>query len=199
MKKVGKPLGYRPFRYDLNQILYNYMVEAMNKFKALDLVDSMSEELWKDVYNFVQEAVTKTIPKKKKCEKAKWLSEEVLQTVKKRREVKSKGERERYIKLNTDFQRTAQRDKKAFFSEQCIELEENNRRRKTRDLFRKVGDIKGAFCPKMSMIKDINYRDLVDAEEIKKRWKEYMEELYKKDPNELDYFNGVVSHPEPDI
>ena len=93
MKKVGKPLGYRPFRYDLNQILYNYMVEAMNTFKALDLVDSMSEELWKDVYNFVQEAVTKTIPKKKKCEKAKWLSEEVLQITEERREQKVKGER----------------------------------------------------------------------------------------------------------
>ena len=93
MKKVGKPLGYRPFRYDLNQILYNYMVEAMNKFKALDLVDSMSEELWKDVYNFVQEAVTKTIPKKKKCEKAKWLSEEVLQITEERREQQVKGER----------------------------------------------------------------------------------------------------------
>ena len=93
MKKVGKPLGYRPFRYDLNQILYNYMVEAMNTFKALDLVDSMSEELWKDVYNFVQEAVTKTIPKKKKCEKAKWLSEEVLQITEERREQKVNGER----------------------------------------------------------------------------------------------------------
>ena len=93
MKKVGKPLGYRPFRYGLNQILYNYMVEAMNTFKALDLVDSMSEELWKDVYNFVQEAVTKTIPKKKKCEKAKWLSEEVLQITEERREQKVKGER----------------------------------------------------------------------------------------------------------
>ena len=171
----------------------------MNRFEGLDLVNSVPEEVWTEVCNIVQEAANKTIPKKKKSKKAKWLSEEVLQTVKKRREVKSKGERERYIKLNTDFQRTAQRDKKAFFSEQCIELEENNRRRKTRDLFRKVGDIKGAFCPKMSMIKDINYRDLVDAEEIKKRWKEYMEELYKKDPNELDYFNGVVSHPEPDI
>ena len=113
--------------------------------------------------------------------------------------MKSKRERERYIKLNTDFQRTAQRDKKAIFNEECIKLEENNIRGKTEDLFRKVGDAKGAFCPKMSMLKDVNCRDLVDAEEIKKRWKEYMEKLYKKDPNELDYLNGVVSHPEPDI
>ena len=124
----------------------------MNRFKGLDLVDRLPEEPWAEIFNIVQEAASKTIPKKKKSKKAKWLSEEVLQTVKKRREVKSKGERERYIKLNTDFQRTAQRDKKAFFSEQCIELEENNRRRKTRDLFRKVGDIKGAFCPKMSTL-----------------------------------------------
>ena len=91
--------------------------------------------------------------------------------------MKSKGERKRHIQLNTDFQRIAQRDKKAFFNEQCIKLEENNRRGKTRELFRKIGDIKGTFCPKVSIVNDINSRDLVDTEEIKKRWKEYMEEL----------------------
>ena len=93
--------------------------------------------------------------------------------------MKSKGERERYIQLNADFQRTAQRDKKACFNEQCIKLEENNKRQKTRDVFRKIGDIKGTFCPKMGTVKDINGRDLADAEEVK-RWKEDMEELYKK-------------------
>ena len=97
--------------------------------------------------------------------------------------MKSKGERKRHIQLNTDFQRIAQRDKKAFFNEHCIKLEENNRRGKTRELFRKIGDIKGTFCPKVSIVNDINSRDLVDTEEIKKRWKEYMEELYKKDLN----------------
>ena len=107
--------------------------------------------------------------------------------------MKSKGERERCIQLNADFPRTVQRDK-AFFSEQCIKLEEDNRRGKTRDLFRKTGDIKGTFCPKMGTIKDINRRDLVDAEEIKESWKE----LHKKDPNEPDD-NGVLSHPEPAI
>ena len=132
---------------------------------------------WSSV--IVQEAENKTIPKKKKSKKAKWLSEEALQIAKERREVKSKGERERYIQLNADFQRAAQRDKKACFNEQCIKLEENNKRRKTSDVFRKIGDIKGTFCPKMGTIKDINGRDLVDAEEIK-RWKEYMEELYQK-------------------
>ena len=105
------------------------------------------------------------------------MSEEALQIAKERREGKSKGERERYIQLNADFQRTAWRDKKAFFNEQCIKLEEKNRREKTRDLFRKIGDIKGIFCSKMGSRKGINGRDQVDAEEIKKRWREYMEEL----------------------
>ena len=113
--------------------------------------------------------------------------------------MKSKGERERNIQLNADFQRTAQRDKKVFFNEQSIKLEENNRRGKIEDLFRKTGDIKGTLCPKMGTIKDINGKDLVDAEESKKRWKEYMEELYKKDLNEPDNYDGVVSHPELDI
>ena len=137
----------------------------------------MPEKLWTEVCNIVQEVANKTIPKKKKSKKAKWLSKEALQIAKERREAKSKGERERYIKLNEDFQRTARRDKKAFFNKQCIKLEENNRRGKTRDLFRKTGDIKGTFFPKMGTIKDINERDLVDAEEIKKRYKEYTEEL----------------------
>ena len=143
--------------------------------------------------------MNKTIPKKKKSKKAKWLYEEALQIVEERRETKSKGERERYSQLNTEFKRTARRDKKAFFNEQSIKLAENNRRGKTRDLFRKTGNIKEIFHPKIGTIKDRNSRDLVDAEEIKKRRKEYMEELYKKDLNELDYYDAVVSHPEPDI
>ena len=116
------------------------------------------------------------------------MSEEALQIAKERRERKSKGERERYIQLNADFQRTAWRDKKAFFNEQCIKLEEKNRREKTRDLFRKIGDIKGTLCPRMGTTKDRNGRDLVDTDEIKKRWKQYTEERYKKDLNELDYY-----------
>ena len=111
---------------------------------------------------------------------AKWLSEEALKIVEERREVKSKGERERYIQLNREFQRTAWRDKKAFFNEQCIKLEENNRRGKTSHLLRKIVGIKETFCPKMGKIKDRNSRDLVDTEEIKKRSKEYMEELCTK-------------------
>ena len=142
--------------------------------------------------------MNKIIPKRKNSKKGKWLSEEALQIAKERRKVKSKGEMKRCIQLNADFQRTAWRDKKVFFNEQCIKLEENSRKEKTRNLFRKIGDIKGTFFPKVDTIKDINDRDLVDAEEIKKRWKEYMQKLYKKDPNKLDYYDGVVSHPEPD-
>ena len=115
MKQVGETT--RPFRYDLNQIPYDYTVEAMNRFKGLDLVDRVSKELWMDVCNTVQEAVIKTIPKKKKCKKTNWLSEEALQIAEKR-EVKGKGEKERYTHLNAEFQRIARRDKKAFLSDQ---------------------------------------------------------------------------------
>ena len=130
----------RPFSNDLNQMAYDYIVEVMNRFKGLDLVDKVPEELWIEVCNILQEAVTKTIPKKKKCNKAKWLSEEALQIAEERREVKSKGERERYTQLNAEFQRIARREK-AFFNEQCKEIEENNRMGKTRDLFKKTGNI----------------------------------------------------------
>ena len=137
----------------------------MNRFKGLDKVNSVPEELWTEVHNIIQEAANKTILKKKKSKKAKWLSEEALQVAEERK-VKSKGERESYIQLIAEFQRTAQRDKKAFFNEQCIKLEENNRKGKTRDLLRKIGDIKGLFCPKMGTVKDRNGRDLVDAEMV---------------------------------
>ena len=155
------------------------MVEVTNRFKGLDLIDRVPEELWTEVHNIVQEAVTKTIQKKKKCKKAKWLSEAALQIVEERREVKGKGERQRYTQLNAEFQRIARREK-AFFNEQCKEIEENNRMGKTRDLFKKIGDIKGSFHAMMCMIKDRNSKDLTEAEEIKKRWQEYTEELYKK-------------------
>ena len=117
----------------------------------------------------------------------------------KRREVKSKGEKERYKHLNAELQRIARRNKKAFFSDQCKEIEENNKMGKTRDLFKKIRDIKGTFHARMGLIKDINGMDLTEAEEIKKRWKEYIEELCKKDLTEPDNYDGVVSHPEPDI
>ena len=122
MKKVGKTT--RPFRYDLNQIPYNNTIEFTNRFKGLDLIDRVPEKLWSEVRDLVQEVVIKTIPKKKKCKKAKWLSEETLKIAEKRREAKGKGEKERYKHLNAEFQRIARRDKKAFLSDQCKEIEE---------------------------------------------------------------------------
>ena len=135
----------------------------------------------------------------KKCKKAKWLSGEVLQIAVKRREAKSKGEKERYRHLNAEFQRIARRDKKAFFSDQCKEIEEKNRMGKTRDLFKKIRDTKGTFHAKMGSIKDRNSMDLTEAEDIKKRWQEYTEDLYKKDLHNPDNHNGVTILLEPDI
>ena len=130
-----------------------------NRFKGLDLLDRVPHELWTEVHDTIEETGIKTIPMEKKCKKAKWLSEEALQIVVKRREVKSKGEKERYKHLNADFQRIARRDKKAFLSDQCKEIEENNRMGKTRDLFKKIRDTKGTFHAKMDTVKDRNGMD----------------------------------------
>ena len=140
----------------------------INRFKGLDLLDRVPDELWMEVRDIVQETGIKTIPKKKKYKKAKWLSEEALQITVKRREAKSKGEKERYKHLNAEFQKIARRDKKAFFSDQCKEIEEKNRMGKTRDLFKKIRDTKGIFHAKMGSIKDRNGMDLTEAEDIKK-------------------------------
>ena len=131
-------------------------MEVRNRFKGLDLIDRVPDELWMEVHDIVQQTGIKTIPMEKKCKKAKWLSEEVLQIAVKRREAKTKGEKERFKHLNADFQRIARRDKKAFLSDQCKEIEENNRMGKTRDLFKKIRDTKGIFHAKMSSIKDRN-------------------------------------------
>ena len=129
LKKVGKTT--RPFRYDLSQIPYDYTVEVTNRFKGLDLIERMHEELWMEVCDIVQGAGIKTIPKKKKWKKAKWLPEKALQIAEKTRKAKGKGEKERYTHLNVGFQRIARRDKKAFLSDQCKEIEGNYRMRKT--------------------------------------------------------------------
>ena len=139
----------------------------------------MPDELWNEVRDTVQETGIKTIPMEKKCKKAKWLSREALQIAVKRREVKSKGEKERYKHLNAEFQRIARRDK-AFFSDQCKETEENKRMGKTRDLFKKIRDTKGTFYAKMGSIKDRNSMDLTEAEDIKKRWQEYTKKTVQK-------------------
>ena len=165
MKKVGKTT--RPFRYDLNQIPHDYTVEVTNRFKGLDLIDRVPEELWMEVRDIVQEVAIKTIPKKKNCKKAKWLYEKSLQIAEKRREVKGKEEKERHTHLKAEFQRIARRDKKAFLSDQCKETEKNNRMGKTRDLFKKI------FHAKMGTIKDRNGMDLTEADIT--RWQEYTE------------------------
>ena len=141
----------------------------INRSKGLDLIDIVPEELWTEVHDIVQQAVIKTILKKKKCKRAKWLSEVDLQTAEKRREVKGKGEKERYSHLNAEFQRIARRDKKAFLSDHCKEIEENNRMGNTRDLFKKIRDTKGMFHAKMGIIKDRHGMDLTEEEDIKKR------------------------------
>ena len=147
---------------------------------GLYLIDRVPDELWTEVRDTVQETGIKTIPMEKKCRKAKWLSEEALQIAVKRREAKSKGEKDRYKHLNAEFQRIGRRDKKPFLSNQCKEIEENNRMGKTRDLVKKSRDTKGTSHAKMGSIKDRNGMDLTEAEDIKKRWQEYTEELYKK-------------------
>ena len=152
-----------------------------------------------EVRDTVQETGIKTIPMEKKCKKAKSLSVETLQIAMKRGEAKSKGEKERYKHLNAEFQRIARRDKKAFFTDQCKEIEEKNRMGKTRDLFKKIRDTKGTFHVKMGSIKDRNGTDLTEAEDIKKRWQEYTEELYKKDLYDLCNHSGMITHLEPNI
>ena len=170
-----------------------------HRINRLDLIDRVPDELWTDVRDIVQETGIKTIPMEKKCKKAKWLSGEGLQIAVKRREVKSKGEKERYKHLNAEFQRIARRHKKAFLSDQCKEIEENNRTGKTRDLFKKIRDTKGTFHAKTGSIKDRNGMDLTEGEDIKKRWQEYTEELYKKELHDPDNHDGVINHLEPEI
>ena len=164
MKKIGETI--RPFRYDLNQIPYDFTLQVTNRFKGLDLIDRVPDELWMEVCDIVQETGIKTFPKKKKCKKAKRLSGEALQIAVKRKDVKSKGGKERYKHLNEEFQRIARRNKKAFLSNQCKEIEEKNRMGKTRDLVKKIRDTKGTFHAKMGSIKDRNGRDLTEVEGI---------------------------------
>ena len=172
-------------------------MEVTNRFKGLDLIDTVPEELWMEVYDVIQEAVIKTIPMEKKCKKAKWLSEEALEIAEQRREVNGKGEKERYTHLNAEFQRIARRNKKAFLSDQCKEIEENNRMGKTRDLLKKIRDSKGTFHAKMSTIKDRNDMELAEAQDTK-TWREYTEKLYKKDLHDPDNHNAVITHLQTD-
>ena len=157
----------------------DYTVEVRNRFKGLDLIDRVHEELWTKVPDVVREAVIKTIPNKKKCKNAKWLSEKALQTAVKRREVKSKGETERYTHLNVEFQTITRRDKNGFLSGQCKETEEKHRMGKTGDFFKKTRNTEGTFHAKMHTIKDRNGMDLTEAEDVKKRWQEHTNYIKK--------------------
>ena len=168
-------------------------MEVRNRFKGLDLIDRVSDELWNEVRDIVQETGIRTIPMEKKCKKAKWLSGETLQIAVKRREAKSKGAKEKYKQSQCRFQRIARRHKKAFLSDQCKQIEENNRMGKTRDLFKKIRDTKGTFYAKMGIIKDKNGTDLTEAKDIKKMWQEYTEELYKKGLQDQTNHDGVIT------
>ena len=156
-------------------------------------------ELWMGVCNIVQEVVMKTIPKKRNAKRQNGCLRRPYKQLRRKREAKGKREKERYIHLNAEFQRIARRDKKAFLSDQCKEIEENNTMGKTRDLVKKIRDTKGTFHAKMGTIKDRNGMDLTEAEDIKKRWQEYTGELYKKDLHDPDNHDGVITHLEPDI
>ena len=165
-----------------------------NRFKGLDLRDRVPDELWSEVRDNIQATGINTMPPKKKCKKAKCLSEKALQRAVKTRESKSKGEKERYTHLNAEFQSIARRDKKAFLSDQCKEIEENNKMGKTTDLFKKIRHTKGTFHANIGTIKDRKHMDLKEAEDIKK-WQEYhlplcIEELYKKDLHDLYNHDG---------
>ena len=179
-----------------------YTVEVTDRLKRLNLIDRVPEELWMEVHNIMQEIMIKTIPKKKKCKKAKWLPEEALQIAEKRRKAKGKGEKEIYTHLNGEFQCIARRDKIVFLSGQCKEIEENNRMGKTRDLFKKIRDTKGTFHANMGTTTERNSMDLTVAEDIKKRWQELYRTLKnytKKYLNDPDKHDGVITLLEPDI
>ena len=173
-------------------------MEVTNRFKGLAQIDRVPDELWTEVHDIVQEAGIKTISKKKKFKKAEWLPEEALQIAEKGRKASAKGEKERYIHLNAEFQRKQGEIRKPSSVINCKEIEENNRMRRTRDLFKKIRDIKGTFHAKMGTIKDRNGTDLTETEDVKERRQEYIE-LYKKDLHDPGNHDGVITHLEPDI
>ena len=168
-------------------------------FTWASFINRVPDELWTEAHDTVQETGIKTIPMEKKCEKAKWLSEEATQIAVTRKEVKSKGEKERYTHLNAEFQRIARRDKKPSSAINAKKQRKTIERERLEISSRKLRNTKEIFHAKMGSIKDRNDRDLTEAEDIKKRWQEYTEELYKKDLHEPDNHDGVITHLEPDI
>ena len=177
MKKVRKTT--RPFTYDLNQTPYDYTVAVRNRFKRLDLIECLKSYGWR--FGHYTGGSDQDHPQEKELQKIKCLTEEALQIAVKRREAKGKEEKERYTHLNAEFPRIARRDKRAFLGDHCKETEENNRMGKTRDILKKFRDTKGTFHAQLGTVKDRSGMYLTEAEDIKKRWQEYTEELYKKD------------------
>ena len=179
-------------------IPYDYTVEVRNRFKGLDLIECLMNYGWRFMPLYRRQE-SRPSPRKRNAKKQNGRLRRPYKIAVKRREVNSKGEKERYTHLNAEFQRIAKRDKKVFLSDQCKEIEENNRMGKARDLFNKIRDTKRTFHAKMGLIKDRNGRNLTEAEDIKKRWQEYTEELYKKDIHNPDNHDGVITHLEPGI
>ena len=197
LKKTGKIIG--PSRYDLSNISHEYTMKVKNRFEGLDLVDRIPEELWTEIRDIIKDEAIKNISKRKKQKKAKWLSAEALKVAEERRKAKGNGDEIKFSQLNAEFQRMARRDKEKHINEQCQEIEENNKKGRTRDLFKKINEFKGKFQAKWNMIKDKHGKDLTAKEDIKKRWHEYTEELYKKDSSITNTFEGMTTELEPDI
>ena len=188
LKKAGKTT--RPFRYDLNQIPYDDTVQERNRFKGLDLIDCQMKYGWRFMTLYRRQE-SRTSPQKRNAKRQNGCLRRPYKEL--RREAKSKGEKEIYTHLNAEFHRIARTDKKAFLSDQSKEIGGNNRNGKTSDLFKKIRDTKGIFDAKMVTIKDRNGMDLTEAEDIKKRWQEYTEELYNKDLHDRDDHDGVTT------
>ncbi|CAF1396827.1 unnamed protein product [Adineta steineri] len=197
LKKTGKVV--KQLKYDSANIPHQYTVNIKNRFDGLDLEDRLPEGLWTEIRGIIKEETTKNIPHQKKQKRAKWLSDDTLKVAEERRKEKSNNDRTTFSILNAKFQRMARRDKDIYMNQQCKEIEENNRKGRTRDLFKKVKEIKGNVQAKWSAIQDKHGNDLTEKEAIKKRWQEYTEELYKKDPIITAIYNSAVTEPKLDI
>ena len=197
LKKTGKIIG--PTTYDLSNVPHEYTVKVKNRFDSLDPVGRMPEELWTEIRDIIKDEAIKNILRSKKQKKAKWLSAEALKVAEERRKAKSNEDEIKFSQLNAEFQRIARRDKEKYMSERCKAIEESNRKGRTRDLFKKIGEIKRKFKARWNTVTDKHGNDLTEKEDIKKRWYEHMEELYKKDSSITDTFEGMTTELEPDI
>ncbi|CAF5074997.1 unnamed protein product, partial [Rotaria magnacalcarata] len=186
-------------RYNLSNIPHKYAVKVKNRFDGLDLIDREPEELWSEVRDIIKDEANKNIPNNKTPKKAKWLTADTLKIAEERRNAKGSEDKERFSRLNAEFQRRARRDREKHINDQCQQIEDNNRKGKTRDLFKKIDEIKRTFHAKIGTIKDKQGRDLMEKDDIKKRWRKYTEELYKKDTQSIDVNDGSTIELKPDI